>query len=300
MSLISVKELMKCYDDNHALKGVSFDVGHGEIFALLGPNGSGKTTTMEILMGLKPFDGGDMRFFDKEGEQQSKLKIGPVLQSPVYYESLTVKELIKYYSSFYSTVSKRLPQYLDLMNLDDKLNCYYRDLSGGQKQQLSILLSLVNEPEVLFLDEPSNALDPQVRFKIWELIRTLKQEGKTIVFTTHYIEEAEALADRVAILNKGEILVTDTPQRIIQNYSEQYLVELVLDDAATLDDLEVAGVINPQHDKGVFSFSVSAIDSNVLQLINRISEQFNITKFSIGKSSLEDIFVKITDQGGLV
>jgi len=300
MSLISVKKLTKCYKEHRALKGVSFDVRHGEIFALLGPNGSGKTTTMEILMGLKSFDGGNVCFSDENGEQQSKLNIGPVFQTPVYYESLTVKELIKYYRSFYKRVSVNIDKYLDLMNLDDKLDCLYKNLSGGQKQQLSILLSLVNEPDVLFFDEPSNALDPQIRLKIWELIRTLKQDGKTIVFTTHYIEEAEALADRVAILNKGEILVTDTPQRIIQNYNEQYLVELVLDDTATIDDLAGVGVVNPQHEQGVFSFSVPAIDSNVLQLIDRLSDRFQIAKFSIGKSSLEDVFVRLTDEGGLV
>ena len=149
---------------------------------------------------------------------------------------------------------------------------------------------------LLFFDEPSNALDPQIRQKIWALIRTLKEEGRTIVFTTHYIEEAEALADRVSILNMGEILVTDTPQRIIQDYNENYVVELALEEPFCGDALEQLGVRNAKLNKGVFSFCVNAIDGDVLQTVKQLSEKFNIAKFSIGKSSLEDVFVKLTTE----
>src|SRR5690606_7603713 len=125
-------------------------------------------------------------------------RIGPVFQTQVYYESLKVRELIRFYGRFYRSPSSDIGKYLDMVNLQEKLDCQYKDLSGGQKQQLAIVLALVNDPEVLFFDEPTSALDPQVRLKIWDLSRALKSEGKTIVFTTHYMEEAEALADRVA------------------------------------------------------------------------------------------------------
>jgi ABC-2 type transport system ATP-binding protein len=299
MSIISINNLVKKYDNMHALKGITFDVGHGEIFALLGPNGSGKTTTLEILMGLKSFDEGDIQHFDLAGKAKSKFKVGPVFQTPVYYENLTVKELFKYYCKFYSTPTTRLTKYLDMVNLTEKLDCQFKELSGGQKQQLSIVLSLVNEPDLLFFDEPSNALDPQVRQQIWALIRSLKEEGRTIVFTTHYIEEAEALADRVAILNHGKILITDTPQRIIQDFNESYIVELALEQPYCPEALAQLGVTNAKLNKGVFSFTVNAIDGDILQKVKQLSEQCAIAKFSIGKSSLEDVFVKLTSQGSL-
>jgi ABC-2 type transport system ATP-binding protein len=296
MSMISISDLVKRYDKLTALKGITFDVKHGEVFALLGPNGSGKTTTLEILMGLRSFDAGDIRFFDKNGHQVAGFDVGPVFQTPVYYESLTVAELIHFYSKFYRTSAASIQQYLSIVDLSAKMDTEYKNLSGGQKQQVAIVLSLLNDPPILFFDEPSNALDPQIRQKIWQIIRALKDMGKTVIFTTHYIEEAEALADRVAIMSKGQIIVTDTPQNIIQHYNESFNVEFELEHDV---DVSAFGELGVCYRDGVYSFSVDAINGRVLQVIKDISEQFSLSKVSIGKSSLEDVFVRLTGEKAL-
>jgi ABC-2 type transport system ATP-binding protein len=292
---ISVADLTKRYGKVEALKKVSFDVDRGEIFALLGPNGSGKTTTLEILMGLRSYDQGKVTYFDADRRSGQLPRIGAVFQTRMYYDSLSVREHIKYYSSFYR-VRSDIQKYLDMVNLGDKMDTQYAQLSGGQKQQLSILLALVNDPEILFLDEPSTALDPQVRLKIWDLIRTLKSEGKTIVFSTHYIEEAEALADRVSILSKGELIITDSPVNIIKNYNEGYNVELCFDEEISIGALENLGVGGVQLRGGVYSFSVSAIDDALLQSVKDISGKFMVSRINIGKSSLQSVFVKVTEE----
>ncbi len=287
---ISVAGLSKHYDKVQALKEISFDVGRGEIFALLGPNGSGKTTTLEILMGLRSHDKGTITYGAGEAP-----RIGAVFQTRMYFDSLTVREHIKYYSSFYR-VHSDIGDYLGMVNLADKLDAQYAHLSGGQKQQLSILLALVNDPDILFLDEPSTALDPQVRLKIWDLIRTVKNEGKTVIFSTHYIEEAEALADRVSILSKGELVITDSPANIVKNYNEGYNVELSFEEDVSVDALEGLGVGTVRCHGGVHSFTVRAIDDTLLQAVKDISAKFMVSRINIGKSSLESVFVKITEE----
>lgn len=296
MSIISVTGLEKHYGKVQALKGISFDVGRGEIFALLGPNGSGKTTTLEILMGLRRPDAGKVEYFDANGQPGRTPKIGAVFQGRVYYDSLTVRELIKYYGSLYRAPAPDISKYLDMVNLKDKLDSQYKNLSGGQKQQIAIILGLINDPEVVFLDEPSTALDPQVRMKIWELIRILKGEGKTVVFTTHYIEEAEALADRVSILSKGELAITDSPANIIGKYNETYSVEFHFEEDVGVAVFDGYGFGDVQFRDGVYSFSVDAIDADLIQAVKDISGRHRLSRINIGKSSLESVFVKITEE----
>lgn len=297
MNVISINGLEKRYAEKYALKGVSFDVKKGEIFALVGPNGSGKTTTLEILMGLQPYDGGAVVFRDVEtGLETSKLKIGPVFQEPVYYATLTVRQLLKFYSRFYVSPVKSMEHRLKSVCLEDKMDTQYQNLSGGQKQQLSIVLSLVNDPDVLFFDEPSTALDPQVRHKIWDLIRNLKEEGKTIILTTHYIEEAEALADRVSILNAGEVVITDEPSNIIGKYNTHYAIEMQIDGSIDKEKFSGYGFANVQAVGGSYRFSVPTLESGVFESIRKIAEEHNILNFRIGKSSLEDVFVQLTHE----
>lgn len=296
MSIISVTGLEKHYGKVQALKGISFGVGRGEIFALLGPNGSGKTTTLEILMGLRRQDAGKVEYFDANGQAGWTPKIGAVFQGRVYYDSLTVRELIKYYGSLYRAPAPDISKYLDMVNLKDKLDSQYKNLSGGQKQQIAIILALINDPEVVFLDEPSTALDPQVRMKIWELIRILKGEGKTVVFTTHYIEEAEALADRVSILSKGELAITDSPANIIGKYNETYTVEFHFEEDVGAGVFDGYGFGDVQFRDGVYSFSVDAIDADLIHAVKDISSKHRLARINIGKSSLESVFVKITEE----
>lgn len=296
MSIISVTGLEKKYGNVHALKGISFDVGRGEIFALLGPNGSGKTTTLEILMGLRKRDAGKVEYFDANGQVSRLPRIGAVFQGRVYYDSLTVRELIKYYGGLYRQPPQNVDRYLSMVNLKEKLDSQYKDLSGGQKQQIAIILALVNDPEVLFFDEPSSALDPQVRLKIWDLIRILKGEGKTIIFTTHYIEEAEALADRVSILSKGELAITDSPTNIIKKYNETYLVELGFEQDIGAGVLDGYGFGDVQFLDGIYSFRADTIDASLMQGLQELSGKHSLSRISIGKSSLQSVFVKITEE----
>ena len=296
MSIIRVTGLQKKYKHEPALKGISFSVDHGDIFALLGPNGSGKTTTLEILMGLQKHDAGKVEYFDANGKIIRTPRIGAVFQSRVYYEDLTVRELIKYYCNLYREPPRDISRYLGMVNLQDKLDCPFKHLSGGQKQQISIILAMVNDPEIVFLDEPSNALDPQVRLKIWDLMRVLKDEGKTVVFTTHYIEEAEALADRVSILRKGELVITDTPLNIVRKYNENYTVEFAFEDNAGADALDSYGFGDVNFHDGVYSFSVNAINGGLMQAVQEISCKHRLSRVNIGKSSLQSVFVKITEE----
>ncbi len=296
MSIINVTGLAKSYGNVQALKGVSFGVERGEIFAMLGPNGSGKTTTLEILMGLRRYDTGKVEYLGPDGREIRSPKIGPVFQTRTYYDTLKVRELIRYYSGLYDAPSTGIQKYLDMVNLQDKLDTPYRHLSGGQQQQVAIVLALVNDPDILFFDEPTNALDPQVRLKIWDLIRTLKAEGKTIIFTTHYIEEAEALADRVAILSKGELVVTDTPANIIRRYNETFTVELGFEDEVGVDALGGFGFDDIRFVDGVYTFNADAIDAALIQAVATLSAKYRMTRVNIGKSSLESVFVKITEE----
>jgi ABC-2 type transport system ATP-binding protein len=292
---ISVSGLSKRYGKVEAVKSISFDVNRGEIFALLGPNGSGKTTTLEILMGLRPYEQGKITYPGAAAGSGKLPRIGAVFQTRMYYDNLTVREHIKHYTGFYR-VQSDIGKYLALVNLTDKLDAQYRVLSGGQKQQLSILLALVNDPEILFLDEPSTALDPQVRLRIWDLIRSLKSEGKTVVFSTHYIEEAEALADRVSILSKGELVVTASPAEIIRRYNEGYNVELSFDEEVSVAALEDLGAGSVRCRGGVYTFSASAIDDALFQLVKGIADKFMLSRVNIGKSSLQTVFVRITEE----
>lgn len=296
MSIISVTDLKKKYGGVQALKGISFSVGRGEIFAMLGPNGSGKTTTLEIIMGLRSPDVGKVEYFDSHGKTGHVPRIGAVFQGRVYYDNLTVRELIKYYSSLYRTPPQDISRYLSMVNLQEKLDSQFKNLSGGQKQQIAIILALVNDPEVLFLDEPSSALDPQVRLKIWDLIRILKGEGKTVVFTTHYIEEAEALADRVSILRKGELVITDSPVNIIKQHNDNYTVEFSFEEDAGVRALDSFGFGDVRFRDGVYSFSVEAIDGRLMQAVQELSSRHKLSCINIGKSSLQSVFVKITEE----
>ncbi|MDR2012690.1 MAG: ABC transporter ATP-binding protein [Rhodanobacter sp.] len=296
MKIISVTGLEKKYGNVQALKGISFEVGRGEIFAMLGPNGSGKTTTLEILLGLRRHEAGKIEYFDANGQIGRMPRVGAVFQGRVYYESLTVRELTKYYRDLYRAPPHNISRYLDMVNLKEKLDTQYSDLSGGQQQQIAIVLALVNDPEVLFFDEPSSALDPQVRLKIWGLIRNLKSEGKTIIFTTHYIEEAEALADRVSILSKGELVITDSPTNIVRRHSENYTVEFSFEEDAGGDVFN--GFSNVWFRDGIYSFSVDAIDGDLMQALKEISDKHKLSRISIGKSSLQSVFVKITEEKG--
>ena len=215
--MIDVKNLTKKYDKTIAVDGISFNVDEGEVFGLLGPNGAGKTTTVEILEGLRKPSSGEATInnFDVSKETKKvKSIIGVQLQSVNFFEMLSLYEIVELFANLYS--SKVNPdEILDRVGLLNKKDSYFEPLSGGQKQRLSIAVALVNDPKVLFFDEPTTGLDPQARRNMWELIKSFQKDGKTIVLTTHYMEEAEILCDRVAIIDEGKISNTVATSKIL-------------------------------------------------------------------------------------
>lgn len=215
--VITVKDLVKNYGDFKAVKGISFEVYEGEIFGLLGTNGAGKTTTLEIIETLRDKTSGEVivdgRNLDREASEIKKV-IGVQLQSANFYPNLSLKQLIALFAGLYNRKVDPLTL-LDTVNLREKANNKFKELSGGQKQRFSIATTLINEPRIIFLDEPTTGLDPQARRNLWELIRQVRDRGTTIVITTHYMDEAEELCDRVAIVDNGEIIALNTPDGLI-------------------------------------------------------------------------------------
>ena len=216
-AIISVRDLRKKYGDFEAVKGISFEVKEGEIFGLLGPNGAGKSTTLEIIETLREKTSGvvlvDGYDLDKDPEQIKKI-IGVQLQTSGYYPGLNLWELIEMFGGLYNRKVQPM-QLLDTVNLRDKAKAKFKELSGGQKQRFSIATTLINRPKIIFLDEPTTGLDPQARRNLWELIQQVRSQGTTVVITTHYMDEAEFLCDRCAIVDKGEIIALNSPDVLI-------------------------------------------------------------------------------------
>jgi len=218
-AIISVKNLFKKYGEFEAVKGISFDVYNGEIFGLLGPNGAGKSTTLEIIETLREKTSGtiivDGIDLDKRPDEIKKI-IGVQLQTSGYYPNLNLIELIELFGGLYNQSVKPL-QMLDMVNLRDKAKAKYKELSGGQKQRFSIATTLINHPKIIFLDEPTTGLDPQARRNLWDLVTDIRARGTTVIITTHYMDEAEVLCDRVAIIDSGKIIALDSPDKLIDN-----------------------------------------------------------------------------------
>lgn len=215
--IITVNNLVKNYGDFNAVKGISFEVYEGEIFGLLGPNGAGKTTTLEIIETLRDKTSGEVTVdgFNIDTDADSiKQRIGVQLQAAGYYPNLNLSELIELFSGLYG-IEKTPAEMLGKVALNDKAKAKYKELSGGQKQRFSIATTLINNPRIIFLDEPTTGLDPQARRNLWELIREIRDAGTTVVITTHYMDEAEELCDRVAFVDGGHIIGLDTPNNFI-------------------------------------------------------------------------------------
>lgn len=215
--IISVQNLVKNYGSFEAVKGISFEVEQGEIFGLLGPNGAGKSTTLEIIETLRPKTSGKVIVdgFDID-EQPNEIKkiIGVQLQTSGFYPGLNLVELIDLFAGLYNRKANAM-ELLEMVSLRDKAKAKVKELSGGQKQRFSIATTLINDPKIIFLDEPTTGLDPQARRNLWELIRQIRSKGTTVILTTHYLDEAEYLCDRVAIVDSGKIVALNTPDKLI-------------------------------------------------------------------------------------
>jgi len=238
-AIVSVEGLRKRYGDIEAVAGVTFDVKQGEVFALLGPNGAGKTTTVEILEGLREADDGKATVAGVDVRKDPsgvKERIGVQLQSSAFPENFLAKEIVDLFALFYRRKVDSMAL-LRAVGLEDRAKQKSEKLSGGQRQRLSIAVAMVNEPQVLFLDEPTTGLDPQARRNLWELIREIRKRGTTVFLTTHYLDEAEVLCDRVAIMDAGKIIALDSPRALIGSLLARGFSKPVVQQQANLEDV---------------------------------------------------------------
>ncbi len=280
-----------------ALKGISFSVAKGEIFGILGPNGAGKTTTLEIIESLKQQSSGKIKVLDFDNLEQGdeiKKRIGVQLQSSEYLPLLTLGELLDLFASFYGKKADR-SKLLNLVGLAEKENEQVKNLSGGQKQRFTIATSLVNEPEILFLDEPTTGLDPAGRKQIWQLIKQINKTGITIIMTTHYMEEAEYLCDRVAILDKGKILTINEPKKLIEDLSHTTQISFLINKEIGPDifkNIPEIEKIYSQYPKVILEITSLDCVSNIVKLLK--DKQVQFSGFTVKTASLEDVYLDLT------
>ncbi len=295
--VIEVLNLKKSYENLEAVKGISFSVVKGEIFGILGPNGAGKTTTLEIIEGLKSQSSGQVKVlgFDNLKEiHEIKKRIGVQLQTSQYLPHLTLGELIDLFSSLYKkNVDRKF--ILSLVNLNSRENEEFKNLSGGQKQRFTIATSLVNEPEILFLDEPTTGLDPKARRDLWKLIKEINTRGITVVLTTHYMEEAEFLCHRVAILDSGKILEIDEPKKLIDRLSDTTQISFFTDngvDHSIFKNVPEIEKIYSTYPKIILEISSLDKISSVVNLLKQNHIPFY--GFTVKTASLEDVYLDLT------
>lgn len=297
---ISVRGLKKSYGQFEAVRGIDFEVAQGEVFGLLGPNGAGKTTTVEILEGLRERSAGEVSVLGYDpGVQVRELKdrIGVSLQATVLPDKIRVSEALALFSSFYSR-NVDCNKLLDRLKLTEKKNEYYSKLSGGQKQRVALALALINDPQVLFLDEPTTGLDPQVRLEIHSLIQELKDARKTILMTTHYIEEAEKLCDRVAIVDEGKVIVIGTPREIQAKTLGDTSIEILCERPMPAEGVAAiaAGEKYSLAEEGKLLTMQSAHPARVIvELVKWIDQQgFGLADIHLKRPTLEDVFIELT------
>ncbi|SMQ80143.1 ABC-2 type transport system ATP-binding protein [Bacillus sp. OV166] len=297
-TIIDVKGLVKNYGSFKAVSGVHFQVRKGEIFGLLGPNGAGKTTTLEMLVGLrKPDEGTAIIGSHDILRELSKVKeiIGVQLQSTSLFELLTVEEILKMYASFYpSHIS--ISQLIEDVLLTEKSKSRIKGLSGGQKQRLAIALALVHDPHVIFLDEPTTGLDPQARRTLWDIVLQLKNKGKTIVLTTHYMDEAHNLCDRIAIMDQGELIALDAPSQLVKSLQSDSALEFrVIEQVDFIDFSSIDGVKKLGNQTDIHVLYTDHLQNTLTSLIQFAADNnLQIVDLQTRTATLEDVFIHMT------
>ena len=297
---IRVEGLVKRYGSFTAVDQVSFTVNRGEIFGILGPNGAGKTTTLEVVEGLLAPTEGEVTVLGLnvlKRHNEVKARIGVQLQSSAYFDYLSLKEILSLLGSFYP---KRIePQtLLEQVGLLDKSGSYVKHLSGGQVQRFTVAASLINDPELLFLDEPTSGLDPQARRNIWGLIREIHQRGVTVVLTTHYMEEAEELCDRLAIMDGGSLKAVDTPRNLVGRLQAAYTVKLEMDNPLTEDQmasLNASVDFVQELDGKSYLLRLKSGSSSLGKVLDEmVRSDINLERLEIAPVTLEDVFLELT------
>jgi len=298
---LCVHGLRKAYSDVVAVDGLDLEVRSGECFGLLGPNGAGKTTTIEICEGLTEPDGGTVELLGlgwKKDAAELRQRLGVQLQETQLSEKLTVEETVRLFRSFYRR-GPAVSEVIAMVQLEEKRSSRVGGLSGGQKQRLAMACALVGDPDLLFLDEPTTGLDPQARRQLWELIERFKSEGRNIILTTHYMDEAERLCDRVAIMDHGKIIALGTPKELIASIGAEHMVEFAVDgDAGHLDvpALErIEGVRVARAENGGYQLQVTELHRAVPALFTELSRRsIPLTELRTHSATLEDVFVSLT------
>ncbi len=298
---ISVRDLRKAYGDVHAVDGVSFEVEQGEFFGILGPNGAGKTTTLEIIEGLREADSGEVVVLGRHPWPRDPAllpQIGVQLQASSFFELLTAREQLRTFASLYGVPADRADAMLEVVGLEDQAGIRTEKLSGGQAQRLSIACALVHNPVLLFLDEPTGALDPQARRNLWDLLRKISAEGRTVVLTTHHMDEAEILCHRVAIMDHGKILEIGPPAALIRQLDQplRISVESGLLSAGEARALAAAagggtGAVDAVTDDGV-SLTIATRDPSVV--LAGLAERSALAGLRVSGATLEDVFLELT------
>lgn len=297
-AIIEVDFISKSYGRLKAVDQLSFTAFRGEIFGLLGPNGAGKTTTLEMIEGLRKPDTGKI-LVNGHDVQKDLIKvkeiIGVQLQSTSLYNKIKVGEAIELFGNYYKK-RRSVDELLKLVSLEDKRNSYHQDLSGGQKQRLALAITLVNDPQIIFLDEPTTGLDPQARRNLWDIISQMKSEEKTVIITTHYMEEAEKLCDRIAIMDHGQILARGTPYELIAQLKVSSCLEFSSNGFADAEHFKQLPSVTKVRQKGglveLFSNDTQKTLLRLMELSK--SENIEIKDLHIRKATLEDLFLELT------
>jgi len=301
-NVIEVKNLVKKYGKLVAVDSISFEVKKGEIFGLLGENGAGKTTTLEMIEGLRKPTSGKAKVlsFDvKTHLTEIKQRIGIQLQSSAYYRFLKLTEILDLFGSFYDMKADE-KALLEMVGLESKAGEYINNLSGGQKQRFSIVASLVNNPEIVFLDEPTTGLDPLARRQTWEIITKIKEQGKTIVLTTHYMEEAEMLCDRIAIMEKGKIVALDKTHKLLDQTTHPYKISFILEKdkpklIASLKKtchMDTCDIKKFPGKEAHYEMKIATQEE--LNAAVGILQKENPESLTVGRATLEDVFIELT------
>ena len=290
---ITVRDVRKSYGDLRAVDGVTFEVGHGEFFGILGPNGAGKTTTLEIMEGLREPDGGEVTVLGlRPWPRNSALlpRIGVQLQATSFFERLTAREQLRTFADLYGLPPRRTDEMLEVVGLTSAAATRTEKLSGGQAQRLSIACALVHRPDMLFLDEPTGALDPQARRNLWDLLRAIAAEGHTVVLTTHHMDEAETLCQRVAIMDHGKILQIGAPAALVRDLAHPVRISVA---SGTLGQDEARAIANGAQvaDDGV---SLTITTTEPAPILARLAERDALAGLQVTGASLEDVFLQLT------
>ncbi|HET9143684.1 ABC transporter ATP-binding protein [Actinophytocola sp.] len=293
VAAIAATDIHKSYGTLKAVDGVSFEVAEGEFFGILGPNGAGKTTILEIVEGLREPDAGQVRLLG-ESPWPRRIgllpRIGVQLQASSFFEKLTAREQLETFGSLYGVGAARVQDMLELVGLADKANTREDKLSGGQRQRLSIACALVHDPDVVFLDEPTAALDPQARRNLWDVLRAIQARGKTILYTTHYLDEAEILCDRVAIMDDGRILALDSPAKLVRGLDAPTRVLL---EPGALTEAEATGLPGADEVHSDES-SLTITTREPAKLLSALAERGSLAGLQVRTATLEDVFLSLT------